>query len=224
MKKWKMGIVKSALSISSALLLLSACNSTPVTDASPAAYSRPAIVLDNALLESSRYLSARIPARSTVAVLFMQSPAENMSNYCLDGIAMHLVNQEKLAVIERSELGLLQQEQRYQLSGEVSDETAVSIGKQLGTQYIITGSLLPLGDAYSLRIKAIHVETGQIAGTQRYQIRKDRALLALLEQPTPAVKQEAPQTVIQGDVNITNNNITTINGDVHINMPQGLGW
>jgi TolB-like protein len=238
MREWKMGAVKSAFGIFSALLLLSACNSTPVTGADPAAYSRSAAAvesggtLDSALLESSRYLSARLPEKSTVAVIFMQSPTENLSNYCLDGLAMHLVNMEKFAVIERSELGLIQQEQQYQLSGEVSDETAVSIGRQLGTEYIITGSLLPLGDAYSFRIKAIRVETGQIAATQRYQVRKDRTVLALLEPPPPVArtaeqppaKQEAPQTVIQGDVNITTNNNTTINGDVYINKPNGFSW
>jgi hypothetical protein len=58
------------------------------------------------------------------------------------------------------------------------------------------------------------------------------ALLAhpVLQQPVkqvPAkqepVKQETKQQpIINGDVNITNNNTTTINGDVYINKPKGF--
>jgi TolB-like protein len=159
----------------------------------------------------------------------MQSPTENLSEYVMDTMIMHLVNQDKFSVIERAELHALQKEQLYQVSDAVSDETAVSIGHQLGVQVIITGSLLETGNRYTLRIKAIDVETAEILGTRVYPVERDQMLVALLTPPPQTtkvpVKEEQPkeqpkQTVIQGDVNITTNNNTTINDDVYVNKPE----
>jgi len=185
--------------------------------------------IDTTLRVGVDYLSGRMPSNTKVAVVSAQSPTENLSNYIIDTTVMHLVNKDKFSVIERSELDALQKEQMYQASGEVSDETAVSIGHQLGVQVIITGAIIETGDKYSLRLKAFEVETARILGTRIYQVQPDQTLTALLKPslhstPVPA-KTEAPQespkpTVIQGDVNITTNNNTTINGDVYVNNPS----
>jgi hypothetical protein len=83
---------------------------------------------------------------------------------------------------------------KHQLSGEVSDETAVSVGRQLGTQIIITGSIMPLGDNYSLRLKITNVETAQIIGTQMYSVRPDNVLLSLLNSPDQNTDETATET------------------------------
>jgi TolB-like protein len=215
--------IRRALSVFS-LALLFGCASAPLSQAQSA--PPRGLDLDTALSEGADYLASRIAARSKVSVASIQAPAPNVSNYAIDSLTMHLVNKNSFVVIERSELALLQREQRYQLSGEVSDETAVSIGKQLGAQFIITGSILPLEDKYSFRIKIIAVETAQITGVKIFQISNTAAITALIPPSPPTEKppENRPQTVIQGDVNITNNNTTTINGDVYINKPEGFGW
>jgi TolB-like protein len=215
--------IQRALSVFSFALLFG-CASAPLSQAQSA--PPRGLDFDTALSEGADYLASRIAARSKVSVASIQAPAPNVSNYAIDSLTMHLVNKNSFVVIERSELALLQREQRYQLSGEVSDETAVSIGKQLGAQFIITGSILPLGDKYSFRIKMIAVETAQITGLKIFQISSAAAITALIPPSPPTEKppESRPQTVIQGDVNITNNNTTTINGDVYINKPEGFGW
>ncbi|MDR1250699.1 MAG: CsgG/HfaB family protein [Treponema sp.] len=186
--------------------------------------------LDAALRMGADYFTGRLPSNTKIAVAAVRSPTENLSNYVIDTTVMHLVNTDKFAVIERSELSALQEEQRYQLSGEVSDETAVSIGHQLGVQVIITGAVTETGDnSYSLRLKAIDVKTAQIAGTRIFSVERDQTLTALLKPPVTTPRNNLPsteipqrpaQTVINGDVNITNNNTTTINGDVYVNKPN----
>jgi hypothetical protein len=178
--------------------------------------------LDSVIREASDYVISKLPMKSRIGVVNMNSASVNLSNYVIDSIVMHL-NRDNFVVIERSELDTVQKEQKYQLSGEVSDETAVSIGKQLGTQMIVTGSILPFGSDYSLRLKITDVQTAQIIGTKIFTVKSDNVLLSLLK---PAVEEQkiAQQTVIMGDVNITNNNNTTIQGDVYVNMPKGLGW
>jgi hypothetical protein len=179
------------------------------------------------------YLSGRMLPKAKVAFVSAQSPTENLSNYNIDTAVMYLVNNDQFTVIERSELDALQKEQRYQASGEVSDETAVSIGHQLGAQVIITGAIMEMGDKYSLRLKALDVETARILGTRIYPVKSDQTLAALLK-PSPQIEKvltktetlpEPPkQTVIEGDVNITTNNSTTINGDVYVNVPKNFEW
>jgi TolB-like protein len=185
--------------------------------------------LDTTIRIGVDYLSSKLPLNTKVAFVSVQSPTENLSNYIIDTAVMHLVNKDSFTVIERSELGVLEKEQLYQMSGEVSDETAVSIGHQLGVQVIITGAIMETGNRYSLRLKAIDVETARILGTRIYQVEPDQTLTALLKpppQPTQVTvkeeqtKEPPKQTVIQGDVNITTNNNTTINGDVYVNKPD----
>ena len=183
--------------------------------------------LDVAIRNGSNYVGIRIQVNAKIGVVNMQSSSENLSNYVVDSMIMHLVNTDFI-VVERSRLDIIQKEQQYQLSGEVSDSTAISIGQQLGVQYIVTGSILPLGNNYSLGLRIINVQTAQIMGQRMYTVRTDNMLLSLLNSPIerPVVanepKNETPQNVIMGDVNITNNNTTTIHGDVHVNMPQGF--
>jgi TolB-like protein len=185
--------------------------------------------INNALASGTDYLSGKLPAHTKIAFVSMQSSTKNLSEYVIDTIIMHLVNKDKFSIIERAELPALQKEQLYQVSGEVSDETAVSIGNQLGVQVIITGSLLETGNRYTLRIKAIDVETAEILGTRIYLVERDQTLMALLNPSSQTKnvpvkeeqsKEQPKQTVIQGDVNITTNNNTTINGDVYVNKPD----
>jgi TolB-like protein len=183
--------------------------------------------LDSAMIEGGNYIIDRLPSGAKVAIVNIQSLTANLTNYIIDSLLTDIVNRDSFFVIERSELSAIQKEQEYQLSGEVSDETAVSIGHQLGAQFIITGSILPVGERYSFRLKIINVETAQITGTKIFQITKDNTLIALLEPPREQqdVKpiQNTPQTVINNN-SVTNNSTTTINGDVYINKPNGFWW
>jgi hypothetical protein len=67
----------------------------------------------------------------------------------------------------------------FQMSGEVSDESAQSIGRKLGAQIIVSGSIAPLGDLYRLRIRAIEVESAAIRGVNSQNIKLDGILASL---------------------------------------------
>jgi hypothetical protein len=103
-----------------------------------------------------------------------------LSDYIIDELTTYIVNDSTFTVVERRNLEVLQKELDFQMSGEVSDETALSIGKKLGAQSIISGSVEPLGDIYRLHIQATAVETAQIQGMQNILIVPDAVLSALL--------------------------------------------
>ena len=241
---WRMVDVRNVLLFFSTTFFLFGCSSQPVphqstgrnaSTATPSqTINRNTLTADtaseelgNAIREGSIYIGSRIQVNSKIGVVNMQSSSENLSNYVVDSIVMHLINADRFIIVERSEMGIIQREQKHQLSGEVSDSTAISIGQQLGVQYIVTGSILPLGNNYSLGLKITNVQTAQIIGQKIYTIKPDNILLSLINPPLESVVAneqgtETPQNVIMGDVNITNNNTTTIHGDVHVNMPQGF--
>jgi TolB-like protein len=134
---------------------------------------------DDALKNVLTYLSGRMPSGSTVAVLSFQSDHPDLSEYIIDDITSGLVNTDRYTVVDRRSLELLAQEMAFQLSGEVSDATALAIGKRLGAQMVISGAITYLGDFYRLRVQAIEVETARIQGSQIVAIQPNRMLATL---------------------------------------------
>ncbi|MDR1247807.1 MAG: penicillin-binding protein activator LpoB [Treponema sp.] len=95
-------------------------------------FAQDALPFNDALKEVLTYLTGRTPFRSTVAVLGFQSDYPNLSEYIIDDITASLVDTDRYTVVDRRSLELLAQEMAFQLSGEVSDETALAIGRRLG--------------------------------------------------------------------------------------------
>jgi hypothetical protein len=81
-----------------------------------------------------------------------------------------------------------------QLSGDVSDDSAQAIGKQLGAQAIVTGSLTNLGDTYRFRVKVINVETARIEAQFSYNLGNNSQVAFLLSgsQNAPPISSVSP--------------------------------
>jgi curli biogenesis system outer membrane secretion channel CsgG len=82
--------------------------------------------------------------------------------FFLDLLTTKLVNFGKFDIVDRTSLDAVRQEIQFSLSGEVSDNTAISIGKFLGASVVITGAITEAAGADYLRIKALDVNTGKI--------------------------------------------------------------
>jgi TolB-like protein len=143
------------------------------------AQSEP-VTLDAAVHGSLEYLRGRIPEKSKMLVLNFQSDSDTLSNYIIDELTSAIVNDTSFTVVDRTNLEVLQTEMNFQLSGEVSDATAVSVGRRLGAQSIVLGSIVPLGDIYRLTMRAIEVETAKIQGMRTANVTQDPILAALI--------------------------------------------
>jgi len=142
-------------------------------------FSQTTVTIDTALSNSTAYLTGRIPAKTKVVVLNFTSKWPDLSDYIIEELIGYIVNERTLIVVDRQNLETIRKEMDFQLSGEVSDETAQSIGKKLGAQTIISGAITAIGNAYRLRIRAISVETAQILGMQNVDVAQDSRLAAL---------------------------------------------
>jgi TolB-like protein len=152
-------------------------------------FSQNTVSLDAGLEKSVAYFESRIAQGTKVAVLNMSSLSPPLAEYVIEEIVGCLVNSLSLTLVDRSNLELLRQEMNFQYSGEVSDETALSLGKILGAQTVVTGSINLAGNVFRLRIRAIDIETGVIQGQFNANIAKDRYLAELYDR---GANQEVP--------------------------------
>jgi curli biogenesis system outer membrane secretion channel CsgG len=148
------------------LFLLGSCPSVPHsrTGADPSAADPPAQVKDlrEALALCGRTISENMDTGANVAVISVAAPDLFEGEYVLEELTLLLVRSQKFRVVDRRNLDIIRAEQQFQLSGEVDDETAVSIGHLIGAAFVITGSISPWESARYLRFKVLDVQTGQI--------------------------------------------------------------
>jgi hypothetical protein len=82
-------------------------------------------------------------------------------------LEFQLVASRKFSIVNRSALDAVRAEQNFQLSGDVSDESAVSIGQMLGASIVIIGNVTPVGANQRLSLSALDVRTAEIVTMAR---------------------------------------------------------
>ena len=115
---------------------------------------------------------SNITAQNTAAVLdfegigVSQEEARALSNRFSSEFLV--LSSGRYVLVERQQMGEILQEQGLQQSGCVSSECAVEVGKLLGVENIITGSISKVGTIYSVEARAVSVESGEIIKTAVY--------------------------------------------------------
>jgi curli biogenesis system outer membrane secretion channel CsgG len=107
-------------------------------------------------------LTANIPQGTIMAVIQITSSDEFEAEFAEEQLIFVLVQNGRFRIVERKDLDVIRREQNFHLSGEVDDNTAVSIGKMAGAGIVITGTILPYGEGRYLNLRALDVETAQI--------------------------------------------------------------
>ena len=106
-----------------------------------------------------------------------------------DALSDNLVKSGKVRVIERMQIDLILREQGLQTSGACDNQScAVEMGKILGVSRIIVGSISRIGAIYSMNVKMVDVQTGEILKSAS-QNSADRIDL-LLTKSIPAIASE----------------------------------
>lgn len=83
-----------------------------------------------------------------------------------DALTDHLLRTKAVRVMERSQIEVILREQGFQQSGACDgEECAVQIGKLLGIDRIVVGSVASFGKAYSISVREVDVRTGEVLVT-----------------------------------------------------------
>ena len=73
-----------------------------------------------------------------------------------------LVNRGPWTVLEASQMNKIASEHRLSMSGLVDAKKAIKVGKVLGAQYLIVGSVNATGSVFTLTARLVDVETGVV--------------------------------------------------------------
>ncbi|MDR1785075.1 MAG: CsgG/HfaB family protein [Spirochaetaceae bacterium] len=143
-------------------LVLGVLSSCASSDA-PAAVYQPSGV-ESGLERAANQVMNHIQPRSRIAIVYVTSRDRDVTEYITSELEYIMVN-DGFTLIDRSQLDQIRKEQGFQMSGEVDDATAVSIGKIIGANVIITGAVTGSGDLRRLRLRALNTQTAQVMAT-----------------------------------------------------------
>jgi len=140
-----------------------------------------------------------------VAVIDFESIGDdpNIGRGVTEIVRTELIKTGSYEVVERALLNKIIEEQRFQLSDLVDPSKAVELGKLLGADLILTGSVVKIGTSYTINARFIDVKTGMakraeaIRGNEINELTyMSSQLIGILEQevkPAPVVRPEQPQ-------------------------------
>jgi len=109
----------------------------------------------------------KLPSGTSVAILGINTNNLQNATFVISELEHILVNSRNYQIVDRSSIEAVKSEQRFQMSGDVSDETAVSIGQRVGANVVITGSINESSTASTLQVRAIDVRTSEILAMER---------------------------------------------------------
>jgi len=115
-------------------------------------------------------VNSKLPSGAIIMIMKTSSTDLNILNDVLDQVTTAIVQGGKLKVVDRSNQALINAEQQFQLSGNVDDNTAVSIGKQLGAKYIVFCWISGASSSRRLNLRIVNIETGQITDQTNFEI------------------------------------------------------
>jgi len=138
------------------------------------------LTLNEAIARAARGIEETLPQGTLTAVLNFESPAKAFSDFVIEELTSELLEAGKIPVVDRRNIALIRQEMNLQLSGDVNDESALSIGKMLGVHYIISGTITDMGAHYRFRTRIINVETAAIQRQITIELKKDAQVAYLL--------------------------------------------
>jgi hypothetical protein len=125
--------------------------------------------IESSLLRAAEKIIVKIPGDTRLAIVYVTAKDSEIAEFIANELEFIMVEQD-LTLIDRSHLDAIRKEQNFQLSGEVDDDHAVSIGKIAGADVILIGAVTGTGDIRRLRLRALDTQSAQVvvAASERY--------------------------------------------------------
>jgi TolB-like protein len=140
---------------------------------------------------------------ASIAVFNIVSISARLSEYIMEETMNIFTNMHKYNMVERNKISTILQEQNFQLSGNVSDDTIQKIGNMLGAQFVVTGSLDDVGNYYRLRLFVIAIESGERRSSTAVNIIKPNEQISFLSNNAERVSTSSSNNNLEGAWNGT---------------------
>jgi tetratricopeptide (TPR) repeat protein len=159
--------------------------------------------LNEAIEQVAGELSSPTTAKTRLAIVSFESESTELSEYIIEELTAALYDKGLMDIADRRNLDYIRKELDLQYSGEVDDESAVSIGKFVGAQKIVVGELLNTGNGYRFRVVVLNVESATREGGARLNVRDDKILRQLIT--ALGKRQKSPSTIYRQSETIVPN-------------------
>lgn len=109
-------------------------------------------------------------SQSTIAIIPLEAKGVSAieASVLTDRLALELFATGKYRVLERGNMEAILAEQNFQLSGCVSEECVVEVGSLLGVESIVAGSVSKFGATFTIGLRLINVESGELVRVASY--------------------------------------------------------
>jgi hypothetical protein len=135
--------------------------------------------IDNALEMAGEKISFGLLDKTAIAIVNIASNEQRISEYIINELTSAIVNHQKLTTVSRQKILDIQKELQFNMSGNISDDTAQRIGHMIGASSVVSGSLTKIANIYRLNIQVLKTETAEIQLAFGYDILNDSRLAGL---------------------------------------------
>jgi tetratricopeptide (TPR) repeat protein len=140
----------------------------------------PAAVLDETINYCAGEIEKGLEQGVRVAVVGFEADSPTFSTYIMEEFMNRLMSGRKVAVADRQDLDLLYREITFSESGFISAETTLSMGKMLGAQIVVTGTVIDTEKTMYLQVKAFNTLTSEQIFFSTRDLEKTKSLIQLL--------------------------------------------
>jgi TolB-like protein len=139
--------------------------------------------LDKVIDTQGSYLLNTIPQNSIIAIIGISSGSEELSKYTTEGLTSYIMynNKSNIRLVERDAMPILQKEIDFQYSGAVNDDFMVSLGKTVGANTVVAGTIYSIGSGLRFNIRAIEIETSYVIAANGSDFEADKKVKSLLK-------------------------------------------
>ncbi len=117
--------------------------------------------------------------QKTIAVVDFEGNgiSQSEARIITNRLTSELIKRNTFIVLERAQMDEILKEQGFQQSGCVSSECLVEVGKLLGMQFMLTGSVGRFGNLNIIELRIVDIETGKIVKSATYDFEGEKELL-----------------------------------------------
>ena len=138
----------------------------------------------------------------------LEGRVNKFGKYLAEELITRLFMTGRFEVIERQLLEKVLSEQKLSLTGLIDPGSAMEIGKLLGVDAIVSGTITDLGISLKVNARIISTETGSVFAVAATEIVKDatvKKLMSRVSLPKGKVFKEAEERTAKKKVNIAEN-------------------
>jgi len=190
------------------LLLLTSCATTqkqPIVKIET--IEKPEITnnLDNSLSDLTTQITNSITedGKKKIAVIEFSDLEGNVTQfgkYLAEELITRLFRTKKFEVVERQLLNKVLSEQKLGITGLIDDKSAIAIGKILGVDAIVSGTITDFVTDLKVNARIISTETGKVFGVAATNIVKDENVRKLMGIISTVKKEEVQKQMEKKEI------------------------